>query len=130
MGIWILLFLCNVLIPLMMIVIGKLFIKYPPKKINNFYGYRTSMSSKNQETWDFAHAYCGKLWWKIGWMMLLAIVIVMFGVLWSGQINENETLISYASLIIMMIETAVLVGSIIPVERALKKTFDKNGKRK
>lgn len=36
--------------------------KRPPKKINSFYGYRTAMSMKNRETWEFAHKHCGKLW--------------------------------------------------------------------
>lgn len=28
--------------------------KYPPKSINQLYGYRTKASMKNQDSWDFA----------------------------------------------------------------------------
>jgi uncharacterized membrane protein len=30
---------------------------FPPKKINNFYGYRTKSSMKDQESWDTANRY-------------------------------------------------------------------------
>lgn len=36
------------------LITGFVMSKYPPKKINSLYGYRTSASMKNQETWDFA----------------------------------------------------------------------------
>lgn len=71
MGFWIYMMVMNLLIPLIMIVFGMRFIKKPPEKINYIYGYRTSMSMKNQETWDFAHRYCGKLWLILGWFMII-----------------------------------------------------------
>ena len=45
----------GLLLPVLMIVIGLLWSKHPPKKINAFYGYRTQRSTQNQQTWDFAH---------------------------------------------------------------------------
>ena len=58
---WIFMFLCNLLIPLFMAGFGRVMLKHPPKEINNFFGYRTAMSRKNRDTWDFAHALCGKI---------------------------------------------------------------------
>lgn len=135
---WIGLLICNLIVPVTMILFGKVMIKYPPKKINGIYGYRTRRSMKNQETWDFAHAYCGKLWWKLGWIMFLAVAIVMLGILWSSsssevivsQMHYKEKLITYSTLIIEILEVIVLVASIIPVEKALRQTFDEDGKRK
>ena len=34
--------------------------RFPPKKINHLYGYRTSNSMKSQESWDFAQEYSAK----------------------------------------------------------------------
>ena len=34
---------------------GLVFYLFPPKKINNFYGYRTYLSKKNNETWLLAN---------------------------------------------------------------------------
>ena len=38
-------------------VAGLIQAKYPPKKINHFYGYRTSTSMRSQEIWDFSQQY-------------------------------------------------------------------------
>ena len=124
MGNWLFILLLNLLIPLMMIVFGWIFIKKTPKKINGIYGYRTTMSMKNQDTWDFAHQYCGKLWFRLGWIMLFLSVVIMLLVL------DKEDSIGTWGSILCMVQCFVIVGTIFPTERALKNTFDKNGTRK
>ena len=44
------------LIPAVMIVVGAVFLKRPPKRVNGFYGYRTQRSMSSQEAWDFAQS--------------------------------------------------------------------------
>lgn len=114
-------FISNLFIPVLMIIFGKIFSDYPPKTINGTYGYRTSMSKKNQDTWNFAHEYCGKLWWKIGWIMLLIYILIQL------LFNSNA---SYILTFILIVQSIVLLGSILPVEKALKKNFDKDGNRR
>jgi len=41
-------------ISLMILIIGLIFKKFPPKKINSIYGYRTNSSMKNKKVWDYA----------------------------------------------------------------------------
>ena len=48
-GFWIFMLLTDLLIPLLMIGLGRLFMKRPPKRINGIYGYRTKRSMKTQE---------------------------------------------------------------------------------
>lgn len=115
--------ICNVMISILMIVIGRWFVKNPPKTINGIYGYRTSMSRKNQATWDFAHLYCGKLWWKIGWIMLPLSVIAML-----PAVGKNDDIVGGVGAVVGTVECITLFLSILPVERALKKRFDKDGK--
>lgn len=122
MGFWIFMTICNFLIPILMIVIGRVFVKNPPKTINGFYGYRTSMSRKNQATWDFAQLYCGKLWWKIGWIMLPLSVIAML-----PAIGKNDDIVGGVGAVVETVECITLFLSLLPVERALKKRFDKDG---
>ena len=122
MGFWLFMMICNLMIPVLMIVIGKMFIKNPPKTINGIYGYRTSRSRKNQDTWDFAHLYCGKLWWKIGWVMLPLAVIGMF-----PAIGKNDNMIGGVGAVVVVVECIVLFMTIFLVERALAKKFDKDG---
>lgn len=43
---------------------------FPPKKINNFYGYRTASSMKSQEAWDFSQRYSAVFMFWIGLVLL------------------------------------------------------------
>jgi len=58
MGFWLFMLINNLIVPAIMIGIGRIFVSHPPKKINGIYGYRTKRSMKNNETWRFAHHYC------------------------------------------------------------------------
>ena len=125
MGFWIFMTISNLLIPALMLLFAYIFIKHPPKSINSIYGYRTSMSKKNQDTWDFAHAYCGKLWKKIGCIMMPFSVILMLPVT-----NKDMDMVGVVGAVIEIVECIVLIASIYPVEKALKKNFDKDGNRR
>lgn len=120
MGFWVFMTICNLMLPVLMILTGKLFVKNPPNNINNIYGYRTSRSMKNQDTWNFAHLYCGKLWWKIGWGMLPISVISML-----PTIGKGDDSIGILSSIIIIIECIIMFISIFFTERALTKKFGK-----
>ena len=71
MAFWLFLTAMDLLIPAIMVGIGARFLKHPPKTINALYGYRTARSMKNQETWNFAHETCGKLWVRLGKLSFL-----------------------------------------------------------
>lgn len=124
MGFWIFMMICNLLIPVIMIVIGAVFVNHPPKSINGVYGYRTTMSMKNMDTWNFAHLYCGKLWRKIGWIMLPISIVVMIPLL-----GKSDNIIGIWGGVLETVECIILIAAIFPVERALKKNFDKDGNR-
>ena len=44
-----------------MLIISFIYFKYPQKKINYLYGYRTRRSMQNDGTWTFANKYAAKL---------------------------------------------------------------------
>jgi uncharacterized membrane protein len=48
----------HLLIGPLMLVLSYIFKRFPPKKINHWYGYRTSRSMRSQEAWDCANLYC------------------------------------------------------------------------
>ena len=125
-GFWTFMLVCSLLIPLIMIGFGWRFMKKPPKDINGAYGYRTSMSMKNRDTWDFAHRTCGRVWWIVGWAMLPLTVLAQVPMLRCSTVGE----IGFWSTVLEMAEAIVLVVTIIPVERALHKNFDKKGNRR
>ncbi|NNJ31069.1 SdpI family protein [Lacrimispora defluvii] len=124
MGFWIFMTAMNLLLPFIMIVIGHIFIKNPPKEINHLVGYRTTMSMKNKDTWEFAHHHCGKNWKITGLCMLIPSALVMLAFI--GK--DTQTVGKFGSVVIG-VQTVILLASIIPTETALRKNFDKDGNR-
>ena len=123
---WVFMLVMNLLIPATMIGFGLMFLKKPPSKINGWYGYRTSRSMKNQDTWDFAQSYIGMVWWKWGWALVPLAVVGQALTLLCPTVES----MCYWSLVPTTAETVVLMASIVPVERALKQNFDKDGNRR
>ena len=125
MGFWLFMLIMDLLIPFTMIVFGKYFVKNVPKEINAVFGYRTAMSMKNKDTWESAHKYCGNIWYKSGYIMLPVSVAVMLTV-----IGKSVNIIGTVGGILSAVQLLPLVGSVIPTEIMLKKTFDENGNRR
>ena len=122
MGFWIYMLLVVSVIPLLMFGFGAYFRKNAPKEINPYFGYRTKRSMRNQETWQYAHKHCGKLWFVIGLIMLLlsyALMVVMLLTL-----NRDTSTVGTYGGIICGVQLAVLIVSCFPTELALKKKFD------
>lgn len=118
-------FVCNLIIPILLIIAGRMMWKHCPQKINGIYGYRTKRSMKNMDTWKFAHDYCGRLWWKIGWIMLVPSVLIQL-----PFVHSSEDTIGTVGAVLCTIQVVVLIGSIFPTEAALKKTFLEDGSRR
>ena len=118
-----LMLLVMLITPLTMVGFGLVFLKNPPKSINSFYGYRTKRSMKNQDTWDFAHHVCGKIWLVCGLVSLpFSLVPVWLAV------YKSKDVVSLTGLIVLGLQVVLLLVSLIPVERALKNHFDEFGK--
>ena len=121
---WFIMLGIDILIPLLMMLFGWLLKHKTPRK-NAIYGYRTSMSMKNNDTWVFANRYCGKLWIKCGLILLFISVILMLTV-----IKASSDTVDIMATIMCLIQLIPLVGTIYPVVKALKNNFDEKGNRK
>lgn len=64
------------IIPFMIFIIGFWMFKYPLKKPNWFVRYRTRNSIKDNDIWELANKYCGKIAINIG-IIILAITILL-----------------------------------------------------
>lgn len=119
---WTFMLSMNMLIPLTMICFGSYFKKKVPEEINDMFGYRTTMSMRNNKTWMFAHHYAGRLWLTMG-IGLFPITLVTMCFIYGKDI---ETIGMY-SLAVMFFQLIPLCGVFIPTEVALRKKFDKEG---
>ena len=125
MGFWFAMLTASLLTPAIMLLLGWLFMKNPPQDINGVWGYRTPMSMKNRDTWDFAHRYCGKIWFKLGYILMPASFVAMLTV-YGGTEDEIGALVAAVCLL----QILPLLFSILKTERALRQVFDKNGERR
>lgn len=106
------------LLPLLLLGIGLLFRRHPPKKPNAVYGYRTARAQSTQAAWEFAQQYFARSMRIIGSLLLL--------------LSLGVSLLFYrhpaaVSLILEALQLAALFLSIVLTEAALRKNFDKSG---
>ena len=127
MNFWIFMLVMNLLTPLVMIIYGRVFEKKPPKIARSkfAFGYRTVMSMRNEETWEYAHRFFGKLWFGLGIAVGLISIIVLF-----FFIGKDKDTVGFAGMIICYVQLVAILLPVIPTELALRRRFDKNGNRK
>ena len=127
MNFWIFMLVMNLLIPITMISFGHSFEKKPPKIARSkfAFGYRTVMSMRNEETWEYAHRFFGKLWFRFGIAVGLISIIVLF-----FFIGKDKDTVGFAGMIICYVQLVVMLLPVIPTELALRRRFDKYGNRK
>ena len=116
--IWAVCFISVIIIPIMSIVLGKIFRDNPPKEINRWKGYRTSRSMASQEAWDFANYTMGKRMFILGlWMLGITIVVHCLFIKASMVAISIETV----SLVIAQSVASILIT--VSIEKLLKERF-------
>src|SRR4051812_20561257 len=63
----------TLLIGFIFLIIGFFFRTFLPRKINSFYGYRTTSSKRNSDTWAAANKYSASL------MLFEGIILISIG---------------------------------------------------
>lgn len=124
-GFWVFMLIMCLLTPVMMIGFGEYFMKGGPKQVNGTFGYRTTRSMKNQETWRFAHQYSGKIWQRSGLVLLPVSIVLMLFVY-----GKSVDMTSIAGLIIVIAQMIVMICAIPFTEAALKRNFDDLGRHR
>lgn len=109
------LYLFPLLVGAIFMIAGVIMYKFPPKKINKIYGYRTRSAMKSQERWDFAQRHAaGEL---INSGFFLALLSYMGKFIEMDEMTQVSVGISFTILTILLIYNRV--------ENALKDKFDK-----
>lgn len=88
-----------------------------PKKINSWYGYRTDISMKNQDTWNEGNRYSTNQY------ILAGIILIILGNIGYYFLQGKGYLVPLIGCI------PVLIFTVFTTEKHLKNTFDENGKR-
>lgn len=102
----------------LLFLLSIVFWKFPPKKINNWYGYRTHKSMLNQKIWDFANAIFSKnLLIYAGISFLGALLLANFA---SSALTWQPMALVFLAVIVCILKT----------EKALNENFTDEGKKK
>ncbi len=110
------LFITLVLTGISFMIIRMIISKFPPKKINKFYGYRTKSSMKSQERWDFAQEFSNDLMLKYG------ILLTLIGI--GGYfISMSEVVSVFISIAVILI---LVFTMFYQTEKAIKEKFGDN----
>lgn len=96
-----------------LLVSGFIMRKWPPKKVNWLYGYRTAASMQSQERWNFAQQYSARQMIKCGAILLSAALLMAF---FAAPIE----VITIASLALLVLCCIYLL---VTTERAIKNQF-------
>jgi uncharacterized membrane protein len=88
-------------IPLVLILEGLIFlaaawisVRFPARKINLTYGYRTKASMSSQERWDFAQAYSRREMFRGGlYLMAAGVLLGAIPVTWHWTIELGIVLV-------------------------------------
>lgn len=107
-------------IGMMLFIVGLLFIMFPPKNINSFYGYRTTNSRRNLDTWKVANSYSAIL------MAIEGLILAVIGLL-TTFFNDNNAIETALGIGLMFSSFIILV---VATEKHLNKLFDEDGNRK
>ncbi len=92
--------------------------KFPPKEINEWYGFRTRRTMANQDIWDAANKRNARdLWTYAMYLTAFSILLIVFSIPYAIMIHIAGMLLGLF---------AAIYASIL----YLDKHFDKNGNRR
>ena len=104
-------FFATMIIAIFFLIAGVWILIFPPKKINNLYGYRTKNSMKSQSSWDFAQRFSG-------WEIIRGGIILFVSSLVGLQYDLSENLETIIGLSILVV---VIIIFLLRTEQAIKK---------
>ena len=101
----------------LLFILSIIFLKFPPKKINNWYGYRTHKTMLNKNIWDFANnIFIKNLLIYSGISLIGGLIFANFA---SKEISWQPMALVFLTVIVCIIKT----------ERALNDNFTEDGKK-
>ena len=102
----------------LLFLISIIFWKFPPKKVNKLYGYRTEKAMQNQTIWDFANSTFNRnllIYAGISFLAGLAFVSLLH-----AELTWQPMALVFLSIIV----------SIVKTEKGMKEHFTEEGKKK
>jgi uncharacterized membrane protein len=93
--------------------------KNPPGYVNWAYGYRTRRSMQSQESWDYAHQLCAKLFPRYNLITLIGSEIALL----IGHLVFKAN-VELVAVCLLSIQIVLILLMCLPIDKALKQKFD------
>ncbi len=116
----------NVILDLLMLIFG-IIMRVGHNKPNRLFGYRSARAQSSAEAQSFANKHCGRLWIITGAVLTLASIAVGVFLYYKG-VEPPE--IGRAGIVLLILQTIIIMLSLIPTERELKRLFNSEGKQR
>lgn len=107
------------LVPVLVFIIGLRVKKNPPKEINKYKGYRTSLSMSSQEAWDYANGRLGGLMIRGALYSLVAGVAGLI-ILIVSNLPAEGVIFPVIVSVILLIQVVCMIIPTITIEKELK----------
>jgi len=112
-------FFAGLLVPLALLLVGIAWKIKPPAREDSGLAYRTALSERSQETWDFAHRQISRLWTRLGVILgVLTAALVRFWV------KDTFPLLLW----VLAGQMIFVCSSAFFVDTLLKASFDEDGR--
>ena len=102
----------------LLFLLSIVFWKFPPKKINNWYGYRTYKTMQNEDIWSFANTTFNQSFVKYSGLSFAAGLFLAY-------ISKTE--LTWQPMVLVMLTILVCI---VKTEKLISEHFTDEGKRK
>ncbi|MBV8255377.1 MAG: SdpI family protein [Chitinophaga sp.] len=103
------------------LVMGYLIRRFPPKSIKTWYGYRTFLSTRNQEMWDAGNKDAAMVSRKVGF------ILILLGICCALFFERKSDWFMYITVGAVVAGALYIAGY---TEWMLSNEFDEEGKRR
>ena len=111
--------------PVIMLILGLLYLFAAPKEANHHFGYRCYFGMGSEQAWRFTQRIAGVTWTALGAIMTVAILIVTAR--FPGQ-DVLEMLTTAATCVV--VEALVLLVASLIIRTIVAARYDRHGERR
>lgn len=111
--------------PILLLVIGLMYLLFPPKEANHKLGFRTYFGMGSVEAWQFTQKIAGIAYGGLGLLLLIISVIVMLG--FAGKDHFQMTV---SAMVCLLWQAGLALAARLTVSVLAAVFFDKNGNRR
>ena len=111
--------------PVIMLILGLLYLFAAPREANHHFGYRCYFGMGSEQAWRFTQRIAGITWTALGAIMTVVMLIV------TGRFSKLDVLEMLTSAVTSLVwEALVLLVATIIIRITVAAVFDRHGERR